>query len=82
MVSIASRAALAGRETPYHGQELAIEAYLPDFDVDLRNQMVALDFIAHLRDRRAFLALNALVAQGCEGIARMQDAFVTGRMWI
>jgi riboflavin kinase/FMN adenylyltransferase len=79
MVSIAALPILAGREIPSNRQELAIEAYLPDLDVDLRNQMLALDFVARLRDKRAFPALNVLVAQGCEGIAQVQDTFMTGR---
>lgn len=51
-------------------QGLTVEAHLLDFDRDLYDQVLALDFIARLRDERAYPTLNALVAQMREDIAQ------------
>lgn len=42
---------------------LSVEAHLLDFDGDLYDQTLALDFIARLRDEQTFSSLNALVEQ-------------------
>ncbi|HHS97924.1 MAG TPA: bifunctional riboflavin kinase/FAD synthetase [Chloroflexi bacterium] len=42
---------------------LTVEAHLLDFDGDLYDQQLGLDFIARLRDEMAFPSLNALVDQ-------------------
>jgi riboflavin kinase/FMN adenylyltransferase len=44
-------------------QGLTVEAHLLDFDGDLYDQVLAVDFVARLRDERAYPTLNALVAQ-------------------
>lgn len=49
--------ASSGRRTP------VVEAHLLDFDADLYGQTLALDFIARLRDERAFPTPDALVKQ-------------------
>jgi riboflavin kinase/FMN adenylyltransferase len=49
---------------------LVIEAHLLDFHGDLYGQVLALDFIARLRDERAFPTPNALVEQIHEDIAQ------------
>jgi len=49
---------------------LVIEAHLLDFDADLYNQMLVLDFVARLRDERAFPGPGALVEQIRNDIAR------------
>jgi len=51
-------------------QGLTVEAHLLDFDRDLYDQVLALDFIARLRDEQAYPTLNALVAQVREDIAQ------------
>ncbi len=51
-------------------QGLTVEAHLLDFDQDLYDQVLALDFIARLRDEQPYPTLNALVAQLREDIAR------------
>ncbi len=51
-------------------QGLTVEAHLLDFDRDLYDQVLALDFAARLRDERTYPTLNALVAQLQEDIAR------------
>lgn len=55
-----------------NGQNLTVEAHLLDFDRDLYDQVLSLDFIARLRDERAYPTLNALVAQMEKDIARTQ----------
>jgi riboflavin kinase/FMN adenylyltransferase len=45
------------------GQMQVVEAHLLDFDADLYDQVVGLDFIARLRDERTFPTVSALVAQ-------------------
>jgi len=44
-------------------QSLTVEAHLLDFDRDLYDQVLKLDFAARLRDERAYPTLNALVTQ-------------------
>jgi riboflavin kinase/FMN adenylyltransferase len=49
-------------------QGLTVEAHLLDFDRDLYDQVLGVDFITRLRDERAYPTLNALVAQMREDI--------------
>lgn len=49
---------------------LVVEAHLLDFDGDLYDQTLALDFVARLRDERAFSGPDALVEQIRNDIAR------------
>jgi riboflavin kinase/FMN adenylyltransferase len=51
-------------------QRLVVEAHLLDFDADLYSQTLALDFIARLRDERAFPTVDALVEQIHKDIAQ------------
>mgnify|MGYP001048112167 CR=1 FL=1 len=51
-------------------QGLTVEAHLLDFDQNLYDQVLTLDFIARLRDERPYPTLNALVAQLREDIAQ------------
>lgn len=53
-----------------NAQGLTVEAHLLDFDRDLYDQVLALDFVARLRDERTYPTLNALVAQLQDDIAR------------
>ncbi|MGB9776286.1 MAG: bifunctional riboflavin kinase/FAD synthetase [Anaerolineae bacterium] len=55
---------------------LTVEAHLLDFDGDLYDQTLALDFIARLRDEQTFPSLNALVEQIQRDIARAREVFV------
>lgn len=52
---------------------LTVEAHLLDFDGDLYDQPLALDFIARLRDEEVFPSLNALVAQIQQDILRTRE---------
>jgi riboflavin kinase/FMN adenylyltransferase len=51
-------------------QGLTVEAHLLDFDRNLCDQVLALDFVARLRDERAYPTLNALVGQLRHDIAQ------------
>jgi riboflavin kinase/FMN adenylyltransferase len=51
-------------------QGLTVEAHLLDFDRDLYDRVLALHFVARLRDERTYSTLNALVAQLQEDIAQ------------
>jgi len=52
---------------------LTVEAHLLDFDGDLYDQWLGLDFVARLRDEKTFPSLNALVAQIREDIVRARE---------
>lgn len=56
--------------TQSNAQGLTVEAHLLDFDRDLYDQVLTIDFIARLRDERPYPTLNALVAQLREDIAQ------------
>ena len=53
---------------------LTVEAHLLDFEGDLYDQRLAVDFVARLRDEEVFPSLNALVEQIRTDIARAQAA--------
>lgn len=53
-----------------NAQGLTVEAHLLDFDGNLYDQVLAIDFVARLRDERTYPTLNALVAQLREDIAQ------------
>jgi len=59
-----------GTRPTFPGHTLAVEAHLLDFDADLYDQVLALNFIARLRDERAFPTVNALVEQIHDDIAQ------------
>jgi len=66
-VNVGTRPTFTTQSSP---QGLTVEAHLLDFDRDLYDQVLALDFIARLRDEHAYPTLNALVAQMREDIAQ------------
>ena len=59
-----------GTRPTFARHRLTVEAHLLDFDADLHDQALALDFIARLRDERAFPTANALVEQIYKDIAQ------------
>jgi len=67
VVNVGARPTFAGLSD---NRELTVEAHLLDFDADLRGQRLALDFIARLRDERAFPDTDALTAQIDKDIAQ------------
>jgi riboflavin kinase/FMN adenylyltransferase len=62
-----------GTRPTFAGQTLTTEAHLLDFCGDLYDQVLALDFVAHLRDERPFPTLGALVEQIQNDIAQTRD---------
>ena len=52
-----------GTRPTVNGGTLVAEAHLLDFDADLYEQELALEFVARLRDEQAFPTLEALTAQ-------------------
>jgi riboflavin kinase/FMN adenylyltransferase len=66
-VNVGTRPTFAAQS---NAQGLTVEAHLLDFDGDLYDQVLAVDFVAHLRDERAYPTLNALVAQLRQDIAQ------------
>jgi riboflavin kinase/FMN adenylyltransferase len=51
------------RPTFYDTGDVSIESHLFDFSEDLYGQIVEIEWIAYLRNERAFDGLDALVAQ-------------------
>ncbi len=74
--NVGTRPTFIAEPTP---QGLTVEAHLIDFNRDgtsplpLYDQVLTLDFIARLRDERAYPTLNALVAQIREDIAQTRE---------
>ena len=52
------------------GSGVVVEAHLLDFEADLYDQKLTIDFIARLRDEKAFPTVDALAAQVRDDIAR------------
>jgi len=63
-----------GTNPTFSGRERRVEAYLLDFDGDLYGERIALDFVAHLREQRAYDAIEPLVAQIDEDVAQTRLA--------
>ncbi|MEE8390753.1 MAG: bifunctional riboflavin kinase/FAD synthetase [Anaerolineae bacterium] len=62
-----------GTRPTFAGETLTVEAHLLDFDNDIYDQTLALDFIARLRDERPFPTPDALVTQIQNDIAQARD---------
>jgi riboflavin kinase/FMN adenylyltransferase len=63
-----------GTNPTFSGRERRVEAYLLDFDGDLYGERIALDFVAHLREQRAYDTIEPLVAQINEDVAQARLA--------
>lgn len=59
-----------GRRPTFGGGERVLEAHLLDGAGDLYGERIAVEFIARLRDERAFESQSALAAQIAEDVAR------------
>jgi riboflavin kinase / FMN adenylyltransferase len=59
-----------GTNPTFSGRERRVEAYILDFDTDLYGERVALDFVARLREMRAYTGVAPLVAQIGDDVAR------------
>jgi riboflavin kinase / FMN adenylyltransferase len=66
-----------GTNPTFSGRERRVEAYVLDFDGDLYGDLVALDFVAHLREMRRYDAVEPLVAQIRQDVERTRQ--VLGR---
>jgi riboflavin kinase / FMN adenylyltransferase len=58
-----------GTNPTFSGRERRVEAYALDFDGDLYGERVALDFVAHLREMRAYDSVEPLIAQIGQDVA-------------
>ncbi|GIJ45877.1 riboflavin biosynthesis protein [Virgisporangium aliadipatigenens] len=58
-----------GTNPTFHGQERRVEAYALDFDGDLYGERVGLDFVARLREQRAYTGIEPLIAQITDDVA-------------
>jgi riboflavin kinase/FMN adenylyltransferase len=63
-----------GTNPTFSGRERRVEAYLLDFDGDLYGERIALDFVTHLREQRAYDTIEPLVAQINEDVAQARLA--------
>jgi len=62
-----------GTRPTFDGHDVTVEAHLIDFEADLYNQTLALDFCARLRDEVAFSSVDALMAQMQKDIAQAKN---------
>ncbi len=63
-----------GTNPTFSGRERRVEAYALDFDDDLYGERVGLDFVAHLREMRAYTAVEPLIAQIHQDVADTRSA--------
>lgn len=62
-----------GTRPTFDGHDVTVESHLLDFEGDLYDQTLALDFGARLRDEVAFPSVDALMAQMQRDIAQTRD---------
>jgi riboflavin kinase/FMN adenylyltransferase len=62
-----------GTNPTFSGRERRVEAYVLDFDGDLYGERLALDFVARLREMRAYTGVEPLVAQITEDVAQTRQ---------
>jgi riboflavin kinase/FMN adenylyltransferase len=58
-----SAAVSVGYNVVFGGTHLSVEAFVLDFAGDLRDKVVALDFVARIRDEQQFESVDGLVAR-------------------
>lgn len=61
-----------GYNVQFNGQQISVEAYVLDFDRDLRDRDVSLDFIERIREEARFESVDALIAQMHEDVAHVR----------
>lgn len=61
-----------GYNVVFGGQHLVVEAYVLDFDEDLYDKIVAVDFVARIRNEQNFESVEALVAQMHRDVAEVR----------
>jgi riboflavin kinase/FMN adenylyltransferase len=62
-----------GTNPTFSGRERRVEAYVLDFEGDLYGERLALDFVARLREQRAYTGVEPLVAQIGEDVAQTRE---------
>lgn len=62
-----------GYNVQFGGEEIVVEAYLLDTEADLRGKVLALDFVARLREERRFSNVDALVEAMNGDVARVRE---------
>jgi riboflavin kinase / FMN adenylyltransferase len=62
-----------GTNPTFSGRERRVEPFLLDFEGDLYGERLALDFVAYLREMRTYDAVEPLLAQIEEDIARTRE---------
>ncbi len=70
-----------GTRPTFAEHALVVEAHLLDLEADLYGQTLALDFVARLRDERAFPSVEALVEQIHQDIAQARDVLAQLSPW-
>jgi riboflavin kinase/FMN adenylyltransferase len=68
-----SAAVNIGTRPTFDSHNVTVEAHLIDFEADLYNQTLTLDFCARLRDEVAFSSVDALMVQMQKDIAQAKD---------
>ena len=66
-----------GTRPTFDGRTRTVEAYVLDFDGDLYDADVALDFVARLREERAFPDAASLIAQMHQDVAAVRALLAT-----
>lgn len=62
-----------GYNPVFGGQQIVVEAYILDFDEDLRDQEIGLEFVSRLRKEENFDSVEDLVAQMHRDVARVGE---------
>lgn len=62
-----------GMRPTFHGHELRVEAHLMDFEGDLYDQQIRLEFVSRLRPEMKFEDLDAITAQIATDVANARD---------
>jgi riboflavin kinase/FMN adenylyltransferase len=62
-----------GTNPTFSGRERRVEAYVLDFDGDLYGERLALDFVARLRETRAYPGVEPLVEQIREDVVQTRE---------
>jgi riboflavin kinase / FMN adenylyltransferase len=67
-----------GYNPVFRGEKLVVEAFVLDFDADLRGKEVVLEFAARIREERNFESVEGLVAEMGRDVARVREVLGRG----
>jgi len=62
-----------GYNPVFGGQQIVVEAHLLDFDEDLRDQEIGLEFVCRIRGEENFDSVESLVAQMQKDVERARE---------